>query len=600
MSNDILSALNEQQKQAVLATNGPVLVIAGPGSGKTRVLTTRVAYLIKEKSVDPSSILCVTFTNKAANEMRTRIGVLMGAQVTVPWIGTFHSIGARILRRHAEEVGRSRDFVIYDDNDSAVAIKQLISNFGESYPANLKPAAVGWAIDSAKNELIGPDEYKLYSHGPFQNAVAELYPRYQKLLTKNNAMDFADLLMLTVELFGNEKILERYQKQFQYILVDEYQDTNHAQYTIIKNLAEKHKNLCVVGDVNQAIYSWRGADYKNILQFEKDYPEAQIVRLDQNYRSTKSIVEAASKLISLSKHHLKMDLWTDNVEGESISLFEARSEQDEGEYIALKIINETQQSIANASLDDFAILYRTNAQSRALEETFIKWGIPYRLVGGVKFYERMEVKDVLAYLRLLQNWNDSVAYERAEKLGKNRLKALEAYSQSIDVHETPTIELLDGVLSCTKYLDKYSKDTEEEVARKENVRELRTVATQFESLGEFLENVALVQEDFLKDQKSTDVPKPAVTLMTLHSAKGLEFKTVFLIGLEEGLFPHQRSLNSIDELEEERRLCYVGITRAKHKLHLTYARNRIFFGTRQMGVASRFITEIPEHLIEQA
>ena len=599
MSNDILSALNEQQKQAVLATTGPVLVIAGPGSGKTRVLTTRVAYLIKEKSVDPSSILCVTFTNKAANEMRTRIGVLMGAQVTVPWIGTFHSIGARILRRHAEEVGRSRDFVIYDDNDSAVAIKQLISNFGESYPANLKPAAVGWAIDSAKNELIGPDEYKLYSHGPFQNAVAELYPRYQKLLTKNNAMDFADLLMLTVELFGNEKILERYQKQFQYILVDEYQDTNHAQYTIIKNLAEKHKNLCVVGDVNQAIYSWRGADYKNILQFEKDYPEAQIVRLDQNYRSTKSIVEAASKLISLSKHHLKMDLWTDNVEGESISLFEARSEQDEGEYIALKIINETQQSIANASLDDFAILYRTNAQSRALEETFIKWGIPYRLVGGVKFYERMEVKDVLAYLRLLQNWNDSVAYERAEKLGKNRLKALEAYSHSIDVHETPTIELLDGVLSCTKYLDKYSKDTEEEVARKENVRELRTVATQFESLGEFLENVALVQEDFLKDQKSTDVPKPAVTFMTLHSAKGLEFKTVFLIGLEEGLFPHQRSLNSIDELEEERRLCYVGITRAKHKLHLTYARNRIFFGTRQMGVASRFISEIPEHLIEQ-
>ena len=599
MSNDILSALNEQQKQAVLATTGPVLVIAGPGSGKTRVLTTRVAYLIKEKSVDPSSILCVTFTNKAANEMRTRIGVLMGAQVTVPWIGTFHSIGARILRRHAEEVGRSRDFVIYDDNDSSVAIKQLISNFGESYPANLKPAAVGWAIDSAKNELIGPDEYKLYSHGPFQNAVAELYPRYQKLLTKNNAMDFADLLMLTVELFGNEKILERYQKQFQYILVDEYQDTNHAQYTIIKNLAEKHKNLCVVGDVNQAIYSWRGADYKNILQFEKDYPEAQIVRLDQNYRSTKSIVEAASKLISLSKHHLKMDLWTDNVEGESISLFEARSEQDEGEYIALKIINETQQSIANASLDDFAILYRTNAQSRALEETFIKWGIPYRLVGGVKFYERMEVKDVLAYLRLLQNWNDSVAYERAEKLGKNRLKALEAYSHSIDVHETPTIELLDGVLSCTKYLDKYSKDTEEEVARKENVRELRTVATQFESLGEFLENVALVQEDFLKDQKSTDVPKPAVTFMTLHSAKGLEFKTVFLIGLEEGLFPHQRSLNSIDELEEERRLCYVGITRAKHKLHLTYARNRIFFGTRQMGVASRFISEIPEHLIEQ-
>ena len=613
MTNHILGSLNPQQQEAVQATDGPVLIIAGPGSGKTRVLTHRVAYLIQEKGVDPSSILCVTFTNKAAQEMKTRVEGLLGAEAKVPWIGTYHATCAKILRRDAHHIGLSRSFTIYDDTDSKTALKQLIKKHVPT-GAQIKEGAVLHTIQGAKNELIDEHEYPTYAHGHFQHTVASLYPRYQKLLAENDAVDFGDLISRTVYLLRDHpEVLAKYQQQFQYVLVDEYQDTNHAQYTLTKMISAEHKNLCVVGDVNQAIYSWRGADFRNILQFEKDFPDTQIFRLEQNYRSTKSIVNAAKGVIERGKHHLHLDLWTENDEGEEISLFEANNEQEESEYVVSVIVSESKahesiaglnvdlpESITAPSLNDYAVLYRTNAQSRAIEDTFLRWGIPYRIVGGMKFYDRKEVKDVLAYLRLLQNPTDSVARERIEKLGVRRTQRFDLLRQETNPDDFTVIELMDKILTATGYLDKYSRDNDENRERKENVKELRTVAAQFTQLDEFLENVALVQNDYFPGGTKSDAAnQPAVTLMTLHSAKGLEFKNVFLVGLEEGLFPHSRALTSPDELEEERRLCYVGITRAEEKLHLSYARNRMYFGTRQYGVPSRFLEDVPSHLLRQ-
>ncbi len=611
MTNHILANLNKQQQEAVAETEGPSLIIAGPGSGKTKALTHKVAYLINEKKLAPSEILCLTFTNKAALEMKDRINQLLTDHIASPWISTFHSFCARMLRSEGHHLGLSKSFAIYDDNDSIALLKQLINQTSYS-PNNIKAASVLNSINGAKNELIGPEEYAQYAHGYFQKTVAEIFPLYQKKLLLNDAVDFGDLLTKTVELFKqNQTILKIYQKRFKYILVDEYQDTNHAQYTLVKLLSATHSNICVVGDVNQAIYSWRGADFRNILQFERDFNNVKIFRLEQNYRSTKSIIKAASEVIKHGKNHLQLDLWTNNDDGEKVSLFEASNEQEEGEYIAMKILSEIKadSSLLNLkeeleiknldlSFDDYAVLYRTNAQSRALEDTFMRWGMPYRIVGGIKFYERKEVKDVLSYLRLIRNPQDSVALERVTKLGKKRKQRFEEYRPSIKVDGMSVIELLDQILKVTAYLDKYAHNTEEDRERKENVRELRTVAAQFADLDDFLENVSLVQNDQLPN---VNFPKEsaAINLMTLHSAKGLEFKTVFMIGMEEGLFPHNRALGSPDELEEERRLCYVGITRAKKKLHLTYARNRRYFGNLQFGVMSRFVQDIPPDLLQE-
>jgi len=617
MSN-VLEDLNPRQQEAVTETEGPILIVAGPGSGKTRVLTHKYAYLVKEKNILTQNILCVTFTNKAANEMRGRIKELLGSGLHAPWVRTFHATCAKILRFDGHLIGIPKNSVIYDESDSKTALRQIIKKM--NLPLNrINPGAVLNTIDGAKNELVDEIEFKQYAHGFFQEKVSQLYPEYQKLLHKNEALDFGDLIFKTVRLFQEvPQSLEKYQEQFRYILVDEYQDTNHAQYIFTKLLAAKHKNLCVVGDVNQAIYSWRGANFRNILQFEKDFPEAKIFRLERNYRSTKIILQAAKGVINKSRHHLHLDLWTENETGEIINLFESRNEREEGEYIVSRILGDTnpenssgflsenipsdenlKSQISNFKLNNYAVLYRTNAQSRALEETFLRWGMPYRIVGGIKFYERKEIKDVLAYLRLLLNPNDTVSRERAEKLGKNRLLRFEDFQKKVDLDDFTVLELLDQFLSRTEYLRLYAQDTEENFQRKENVKELRSVASQFSTLPEFLENVALVQQEYLPEHISfnKNSENSAVTMMTLHSAKGLEFPVVFLVGMEEGLFPHSRSMVSPEELDEERRLCYVGITRAKKDLHLTYARNRLYFGYRQTGILSRFVGDIPEHLL---
>jgi DNA helicase II / ATP-dependent DNA helicase PcrA len=596
MSNDILSNLNAQQKEAVEATEGPILIVAGPGSGKTRVLTHKVAYLIRENHIPPENLICVTFTNKAAQEMRERVRKVLGVDITVPWISTYHSTCAKILRRDGYKIGLEPSFTIYDDADSKTALTQIMRKL-DIPDQKIKPSSVLYAIASAKNELIDEKEYQRYAQGYFQDTVAQIFPHYQKLLSKNNAVDFGDLIFKAVELLKtNPDTAKKYQNNFHYVLVDEYQDTNHAQYILTKLLADVHHNLCVVGDVNQAIYSWRGADFRNILQFEKDFPTAKVFRLERNYRSTQTVLQAASKVIAKSRHHLHLELWTDNEQGEPISIFEASNEQEEAEYIAIKINDHLNQGPLGDSvenLNNFAVLYRTNAQSRILEETFIKHGLPYRIVGGIRFYERKEIKDVLAYLRLLINPDDSVSKERVEKLGKRRLERFSLFRTDLLLEEFTVIEILDNLLSKTHYLELYDRHTEENEQRKENVKELRSVASQFNTLEEFLENVALVQQERPGEDSSE-----AVTFMTLHSAKGLEFDHVFIIGLEEGLFPHSRALVSQDELEEERRLCYVGMTRAKKKLHLTYARNRFYFGVRQYGTVSRFLEDIPTELIQ--
>jgi DNA helicase-2/ATP-dependent DNA helicase PcrA len=589
----ILQGLNPQQKEAVLCTEGPVLVVAGPGSGKTRVLTHRAAYLVADRGIDPQSLLLLTFTNKAANEMRERACRLMSdyaAEKTppFPWAGTFHATCSKILRRDGQVIGIPPSFVIYDDGDTKTLLGRIIKE--HKFSKNIKPGPVAWAIQGAKNELIDEKEYPRYARGQFQDAVAEIYPIYQKILGKNNALDFGDLIAKAVRLFEEApEVLEKYQQRFRYILVDEYQDTNQAQYVLTKQLADRHQNIFVVGDINQNIYSWRGANYRNLLQFEKDYPSAKIFRLEQNYRSTPEILRAAKNVISKSSHNLNLELFTENKEHEPIKFYEARNERDEAQYVISKI---------RGKYGDFAVLYRTNAQSRALEEAFLRSGTPYKIVGGIKFYDRKEIKDILSYLRLVQNPMDTVSLDRIEKLGKKRMRLfLENVLPPLSPAMT-TLDLLDTILTRTGYLQRLDDGSEENLARIENIKELRTVATEFDSLNEFLENVALVQQEQLPNQPASAGRKDAVTLMTLHAAKGLEFPTVFIVGMEEGLLPHSRALYDANELEEERRLCYVGMTRAMRDLHLTCASSRFYFGGRQRNPVSRFLLDIPEELIE--
>lgn len=591
---DLLDDLNPQQQQAVKATEGPCLILAGAGSGKTRALTYRVAYLISEKGISPEDILVMTFTNRAAGEMIERIKKLTGLLPTQPVMGTFHSFCARILRREGKVLGLPPGFAIYDESDALDAVKEAMATL-DIPVKKTSPHAVRSTISGAKNELISSLEYPQYARGYFQETVAKIYLEYQKILERNKALDFDDLLLTTIKLFQAEpSILTRYQIQFRYILIDEYQDTNPAQYLISKYLANRHKNICVVGDAAQSIYSFRSADYRNILNFEKDYPNTRVFNLEQNYRSTQNILDAAHSIISKNKTHPVLKLWTDKNGGEKIEVVETRNEIEEALFILSKLnMNK---------LSDHAILYRTNAQSRSLEEQFLRAGIPYKLVGGVSFYQRREIKDVLSYLRLLQNPKDSVSLKRAEKIGKGRLsKLMELYSEiANNLDKFSTLDLLDKSLQSTGYLAYLDDGTEEGKGRVENVKELRSVAEEFPNLVDFLENVALVENGNLPSRRKVNDKKQdnnAVTLMTLHSAKGLEFPVVFMVGMEEGLFPHSRSMLDVNELEEERRLCYVGITRAKEKLFFTYTRQRLYFGTRSNNLISRFLGDIPQDLV---
>ncbi len=612
MKQQSLLNLNRQQREAVLYTDGPALIVAGPGSGKTRVLTQKIAYLIGEKGVDPEKILGVTFTNKAAQEMKERIAKIIDQEEGLGdspfWIGTFHSTCAKILRRDGAAIGIPPSFVIYDESDQKKLIKDLMEKL-YLHQERFSPTSVVAAISNAKCELLDHGTYTSYAEGFFHETVAEIYPQYQKALRQAKALDFGDLIAETVRLFREERdILERWQEQFHYILVDEYQDTNRAQYIFVKFLVDKHQNICVVGDMSQAIYSWRGADFRNILRFERDYPQTKIFNLSQNYRSTKTIITAARKLIENNKTHIPLNLWTKNREGKPIVLFAAENELDEAFYLSQTIVAQLNPTSQNGKTSprfwkDFSVLYRTNAQSRVIEEVFIRQGIPYLLVGGVRFYERKEIKDVLAYLRLLLNFKDVLYRKRVEKIGKRRFQAFQKLLEDEKLLTEVPIKILDAVLEKTGYLQYLDDGTEKGLSRIENVKELRSVATSFDSLSNFLEHVSLVDlNDSIKTIKrpippmigSPHHPQDAVTLMTLHAAKGLEFPVVFITGMEEGLLPHNRSMHTKEELEEERRLAYVGLTRAKEEVHVTYARERLFFGSRSQAVPSRFLSEIGE------
>ncbi|MCX7795333.1 MAG: UvrD-helicase domain-containing protein [bacterium] len=635
-----LDELNPQQREAVLYTEAPLLVLAGAGSGKTRVITYKIAYLVKELDVPEDSILGVTFTNKAAGEMKSRVAKLLQKEVTDVWLGTFHATAVKILRRYGPYVGINNNFSILDEDDQTTLIKEVISELNldiKRYP----PGGFIERISRAKESLIDPVTYGEFVESYYESVVAKVYQKYQEKLIQNQALDFDDLLMYLVKLFReNEKILSYYQNKFRYILVDEYQDTNYAQYVIVFLLAQMHRRVTVVGDDDQAIYSWRGADIRNILEFEKDFPGAKVIRLEQNYRSTQNILEAANKVIAHNKFRKGKNLWTNNGIGSKIKLYIAKDEIAEANFVAREII--LLQKKENLNFGDFAVFYRTHAQSRALEEAMIKNGIPYRIIGGIKFYQRKEIKDILSYLRFLVNQYDGISLKRiintprrgigdatiskiidyanekgidyleamknlieagelGKKVGKEvekfieLIEALIAYAKLHSIEDT-IIEVLDK----TGYIKELSElQTATAQMRIENVEELISVAKEFSKQAEdltlesFLNYVSLMSDiDTLEEENSS------VVLMTIHSAKGLEFPVVFMTGMEEGVFPHSLSMGEREELEEERRLCYVGMTRAKKYLYLTSAEIRTLYGHTNSNELSRFVKEIPEEYIE--
>jgi DNA helicase-2/ATP-dependent DNA helicase PcrA len=624
----IFNGLNQEQIEAVKTTKGPVLILAGAGSGKTKALTHRVAYLIREMNVSPYNILVVTFTNKAAQEMMKRISVLLQAnsslltakskplavsrerQAILPWAGTFHSICCKILRKEISQLGFRRSFTIYDEDDSLSAIKHVMDTL-DIDKKQYNPRAVKNFISGAKNELINPAQYKKYAQGYFGEIVYKVYEHYQKDLKNANALDFDDIIMKTVELFKKfPEVLNRWQTLFKYILVDEYQDTNHAQYVLIKLLAERHQNIFVIGDDFQAIYSFRGANFRNILDFEKDYPKAKVIKMEQNYRSTKSILTAAQKVIEKNVLRSEKSLWTENEDGLPATICQAANDIEEVEFI----LDEVDALKHIGSFNDFVILYRTNAQSRILEEVLLSRSIPYRLIGALRFYERKEIKDILAYLKLIANPLDKVALKRIinvppRGIGEQSQNAnLKSQSENPKIQKFSKMmeelrktskrlsisELIESVAYKTGYKEFLLDGTEEGEMRWENVEELKSVAERSESLDDFLEKVSLVS-----DIDNYDLKADAVTLMTLHNAKGLEFPVVFMVGMEEGLFPHARSMMDPQELEEERRLCYVGMTRAQKRLYLTWAETRMIYGAVQTSQPSRFLGDIPEDLVER-
>jgi DNA helicase-2/ATP-dependent DNA helicase PcrA len=635
----LLRGLNPVQCEAVLHGEGPQLLFAGAGSGKTRVLTHRVAYLIAVHHVLPRHILAVTFTNKAAQEMKERIEKLVGDNVGKHmWVGTFHATCARLLREFGEKIGLDRDFVVYDDGDQITLIRECLTQLSID-EKRFAPRAILSRISTAKEKLITPEQWQENFAGLFEDVAGRVYPVYQEKLRQNNALDFDDLLTEAVRLLEQRPdVLERLQDRYRYILVDEYQDVNHVQYMFLKLLAAKRRNLCVVGDDDQSVYGWRGADVSLILQFEQDYPDAIVLKLEQNYRSTKTILAAAYGVVRHNRGRKDKKLWTDNQEGIPLTRHDAENEQEEAVWLAQKIREEV--TAQRRKWSDYAILYRTNAQSRVLEDMLRNWYVPYRIVGGVRFYERKEIKDVLSYLRLINNPADSISLRRvlnvpARGIGATSLSAIEeemnhsgrsmwdvvSHIDSVSTlqprirvkiaefasliaalraeRETITVtEMTQRVLDRSGYRRALEEEnTQEAQTRLENVGELLNVTTEFEAqtdqptLSGFLEQVSLVS-----DIDSLDAGADAVTLMTLHAAKGLEFAVVFLVGMEEGVFPHARSMETDRELEEERRLCYVGITRAKEELYLSCANRRTFFGNIAYNPPSRFLREIPKEL----
>ena len=638
--NNMLDKLNERQKEAVLATEGPVLVLAGAGSGKTTVLVNRIAYMISEKHIRPWNILAITFTNKAAREMKDRIERLLGDTAKDMWIGTFHSVCVRILRSCIDLLGYSRDFVIYDTADTKTVMKECLRELDideKSFPVR----NVLSIISNAKNDLMDAATFEnVYKSDYRMSIIAKIYYRYQTKLRKNNAVDFDDIILNTVKILSeNPDVLSKYQDKFQYILVDEYQDTNNSQYLLINLLAQANRNLCVVGDDDQSIYKFRGANIGNILNFEDDYSDVQKITLDQNYRSTQNILDAANSVISNNKGRMGKSLWTSNGNGNKVYVYTGTNEYDEARYIARQIKKHFDEQ---GSFSDCAILYRTNAQSRVIEEMLMRESVPYKVLSGLRFYDRKEIKDIIAYLRVVYNPNDDVSLARIinepkRKIGnatlekarniareketslydvishaddypefKTAIKKLLGFSEIIQslikLKDTVTIEDLTGrILNDTGYMPALvMEDTTESKTRIENLGEFISVITEFEkneetgnTLGEFLENISLVS-----DIDGYDENEDSAILMTIHSAKGLEFPIVFLSGLEEGLFPGMRSMESDDDIEEERRLCYVAITRAKEQLYITKTISRTIHGKTMPTTASRFFKEIPVEYLE--
>lgn len=641
--NALLDNMNTEQSEAVRTTEGPLLIMAGAGSGKTRVLTHRIAYLLDEKGVSPYNVLAITFTNKAAREMKERVEKLVGEEAQVIWMSTFHSMCVRILRRDADRIGIERNFTILDPTDQKSVIKDVLKT--ENIDSKrYDPRMFLSAISNMKNELKTVEDAEIEATDFMSDMVARVYAGYQRQLSRNEALDFDDLIMTTINLFKRvPDVLEYYQNKFQYIHVDEYQDTNRAQYTLVKLLADKFKNLCVVGDSDQSIYGWRGADIQNILSFEEDYPNARTIFLEQNYRSTKVILNAANEVIKNNTERKPKGLWTANQEGKKINYYQAQSESDEAQYVVKEIMRQQREN--NKSFNDIAILYRTNAQSRVLEETFMKSNIPYTMVGGHKFYDRKEIKDLLSYLRLIANSNDDISLQRIinvpkRGIGPSSVEKIQAYARQNDLSMFDALaeadfigltkkvtkqaidfytlisnliqeqeflevsEIVEEVLNKSGYKEMLERDqTLEARSRLENIEEFMSVPMDYEkntpleeqSLINFLTDLSLVA-----DIDEADIEN-GVTLMTMHSAKGLEFPVVFIMGMEESIFPHIRSVLSDDdhEMEEERRICYVAITRAEEELYLTHATSRTLFGKTQSNSASRFLKEIPEDLLNK-
>ena len=638
--NSLLTGLNKEQQQAVQHTEGPLLILAGAGSGKTKVLTVRIAHLLAQ-GVNPYEILAITFTNKAAKEMKSRVEGLVGDVANRIWLSTFHSFCAKFLRFELDNfLGYNSNFTIYDTSDSQAVIKAALKTLNlddKYYPVG---AMIG-AISDAKNKLLFASDFRKQAQDFYQQKVADVYEYYERELRKNNALDFDDLLLVAVKLLqSNEAVLDKYSKRFRYVMIDEYQDTNHAQYLLAKLLASHWKNIAVVGDADQSIYAWRGADIQNILDFEKDYPNCTSIKLEQNYRSTKIILDAANAVIENNEGRPKKNLWTDKTEGAKIQHFTAQSEHEEAAFIGDTIAKK--HDIHGVPYGDMAILYRTNAQSRVLEEALIKRALPYTMVGGTKFYDRKEIKDVLAYLRVLYNPFDDLSLLRIinvpkRSIGATTVAKLQDYARAngtslfmtltqlhlvdtikgktkekleefgiliftlvAEMEDKTVLDILEAILDRTGYLAQLEESTDpQDQARAENIGELLSVAKDFQdtnptgTVEDFLEQVALVN-----DVDSFEQEESKVTLMTLHAAKGLEFPIVFLGGLEEGLFPHSRTLMNPEEIEEERRLAYVGITRAEKELYISNATTRTVFGRTSSYLPSRFIDEIPEELVD--
>lgn len=586
VKTDIINGLNENQRDAVEYAQGPSIILAGAGSGKTRVLTHKVFNLIKNHDVNPGSIMMVTFTNKAAHEMKQRVGREIG------FIGTFHSFCVRVLRQYYRNE-LLPDFVIYDQDDQEAVIKDCIAK--NSAYKKYSPSMVMYKISHAKNHLVDYKNYAVHFHDYSSQVIAELYKDYQDTLVKNNALDFDDLITNTVFLFKkNKHILQEYQNRYKYILVDEFQDTNHAQYILTKLLSHLYQNITVVGDFSQGIYSWRGAKISNLETFRKDFPTTRTFYLEQNYRSTQNILDFAFGVISKNTSHPILKLFTKNNQGEDVSIHEVENEEYEAIFLASEV--ERINTEYNTDYSKIAILYRINAQSRVIEEAFLHTGIPYVLIGGTRFYERKEIKDIMSYMRLMVSRQDEVALKRVLKIGKKRYDAFSTLYEELGdtLKHMTTNDVIDAILQRTKYTDLYDEHEAEDAARLENIRELRSVALNFPNIHDFLEQVALVESEYFQNEKRKKHTS-GVQMMTLHQAKGLEFSFVFIVGVEEGILPHSRSLYDTESLEEERRLFYVGITRAEKKLYITHAQRRFLFGRRSYAQASRFIDDSAEY-----